>query len=107
MTQVKRRSDEAEHLVKVLVMLAALQKARAEEEEEEEEEWSEEGWSWKEIALATLILVVASGMFRALWMILEKLWRMLKLEASNQPEEEPGLSEEEQEALRLELRIQL
>lgn len=88
-------SGGAEHLVRMLVMLAALKRTRAEEGKDEDN--LEEKWSWKEIALVVIGLLITHGLLRVLWKILEMIGRMMRRTPLVQPEEEPGLTEEESE----------
>ena len=85
-------SGGAEHLVRMLVMMAALKRTRAEEGKGEES--LEEKWSWKEIALVVIGLLITHGLLRILWKILEMIGRGMRRAPLVQPEEEPGLTEE-------------
>ena len=78
-------------LVKMVMLMTILDKVKAEEEKEEEEVWS---WSKKEILGLAVVWIAIYAALQVLWWMAKKLWKKIKGERKEQPEEEPGVLEE-------------
>lgn len=93
-SKLQERIEDAEKLVKMVMLMTILDKVKAEEEKEEEEVWS---WAKKEILGLAVVWVAIYAALQVLWWMAKKLWKKIKGERKEQPEEEPGVLEEESE----------
>lgn len=93
-SKLQERIEDAEKLVKMVMLMTILDKVKAEEEKEEEEVWS---WSKKEILGLAVVWIAIYAVLQILWWMAKKLWKKIKGERKEQPEEEPGVLEEEHE----------